>query len=215
MLYHRVSIKQNIIMFPLHKINYEQFLITLNKQNIPTHMYEVPPNSAMGVQFSDNYCRYRHSYPPVTNIALKRKGTASIPIARQATRKTASENRIAQDEAEADYKDFIFFSRVVDGISKQNSLLQDGSYLKSTNETLLDNIVRARHELQEKEVEVDDGFHNHYYYPTRLQQIHHDLKIVTPTRDDPSMNSLSFSEDCGGHHLQNDYEDEGVFDFEL
>jgi hypothetical protein len=177
-------------------------------------MYEVPPNSAMGVQFSVNDCRYRHSYPPETNFALKRKGTASIPIAQQSMRKTASENRMAQDEAEADYKDFIFFSRVVDGISKQNSLLKDGSYLKSTNETLLDNIVRARHELQEKEVEVDDGFHNHYYYPTRLQT-HHDLKLVTPTRDDASMNSLSFSEDCGGHHYQNDYEDEGVFDFEL
>ena len=121
---------------------------------------------------------------------------------------------MAQDEAEADYKDFLFFSRVVDGISKQNSLLKDGSYLKSTNETLLDNIVRARHELEEKEVEEDGGFHNHYYYPSRLQ-IHNDLKIVTPTKDGSAMNVLPLSGADVGHNFHNDYEDEGIFDFEL
>ena len=184
-------------------------------------MHEVPQNNSMGAertiqfQFPTQDCAFRHSYPPLTNMSGKRKGTASIPIDRQSMRKTASEHRMAQEEAEADYKDFVFFSRVVDGISKQNSFLQDGSYLKSTNETLLDNIVRARHK-QDEEVEEDDGFHNHYYYPSRLN-IHHDMKIVTPTPEDDSnsINVVSFSGDDGGHHADHDYEDDGVFDFEL
>jgi hypothetical protein len=183
-------------------------------------MHEVPSTNDMDaersfhVQFPAEDCSYRHSYPSYTQSSVTGKGTRSIPIDRQSMRKTASEHRMAQDEAEADYKDYVFFSRVVDGISKQNSLLKDGSYLKSTNETLLDNIVRARHQLEEKEAEENDGFHNHYYYPTRLQ-IHHNLKIVTPIKDDPSMNVLPFSGADDDQHYQNDYEDEGVFDFEL
>uniref|UniRef100_A0A7R9ZUD8 Uncharacterized protein n=1 Tax=Pseudo-nitzschia arenysensis TaxID=697910 RepID=A0A7R9ZUD8_9STRA len=181
-------------------------------------MYEEPTTSSMGAersihfQFPDQDCGFRHSYPPLTEINVKRKGTASIPINRQSMRKTASEHRMAQEEAEADYKDFVFFSRVVDGISKQNSLLKDGSYLKSTNQTLLDNIVRARHDSEE-EVEEDDGVHNHYYYPSRIQ-MHHDMKMVTPAEDDSAINVVSFSGD-DGHHVDQDYEDEGVFDFEL
>eukprot|EP00534_Pseudo-nitzschia_fraudulenta_P004004 CAMPEP_0201123974 /NCGR_PEP_ID=MMETSP0850-20130426/9689_1 /ASSEMBLY_ACC=CAM_ASM_000622 /TAXON_ID=183588 /ORGANISM="Pseudo-nitzschia fraudulenta, Strain WWA7" /LENGTH=147 /DNA_ID=CAMNT_0047391111 /DNA_START=125 /DNA_END=568 /DNA_ORIENTATION=- len=144
----------------------------------------------------------------------KREGSASIPIARQSMRKTASEYQMAQDEAEADFKDFVFFSRVVDGISRQNSLLQDGSYLKSTNQTLLDNIVRSRHALDETQVESDDDeCHNHYYYPSK-QRMHHDLKIVTPTKNEYTLETVPpyphHNDDVG-----NDYEDEGVFDFEL
>jgi len=184
------------------------------------------------VRFQDPYsvqgCTYRQAYPSSTK-AGKRKASASIPIARQSMRKTAREEyQRAQDEAEADYKDYVFFSRVVDGITKQNSLLKDGSYLKSTNETLLDNIVRSRHELEGKE---DEAFHNDYYYPTTPAQerqiIHNDLRMVSPINDDYyTINALPFTEDDGdnqfqndyedgGNHFQNDDEDEGMFDFEL
>eukprot|EP00537_Pseudo-nitzschia_pungens_P016823 CAMPEP_0172405338 /NCGR_PEP_ID=MMETSP1061-20121228/66836_1 /TAXON_ID=37318 /ORGANISM="Pseudo-nitzschia pungens, Strain cf. pungens" /LENGTH=160 /DNA_ID=CAMNT_0013140547 /DNA_START=138 /DNA_END=617 /DNA_ORIENTATION=- len=139
---------------------------------------------ALHVRFPFGGCSHRHSYPPSTSMPFgKRKGTASIPIDRQSMRKTASEHQMAQDEAEADYKDFIFFSRVVDGISRQNSLLKDGSFLKSTNEILISNIVRARHERNEDR-ELDyyhDDTATHYYQP---QQTFTDLKIVTPTRID-------------------------------
>ena len=47
------------------------------------------------------------------------------------------------------------------------------------------------------------------------QQLHNDFKIVTPTRDDAPMNVLPFPGAEGDHHFHNDYEDEGVFDFEL
>ena len=183
-------------------------------------MYEDHPSNSMGAERTIHYqlpsgeCAYDHSYPPQTVISSKTRGSASIPIDRESMRKTASEYRMAQDEAEADYKDFVFFSRVVDGISKQNSLLKDGSYLKSTNQTLLDNIVRARHDSDsEEEVEEDNGYHNHYYFPQGLQ-INTDLKIVTPAQDDPTVLSLSQNYDDDAYYEQ-DYEDEGVFDLEL
>jgi len=168
--------------------------------------------------------------------AIAKSSTASIPIARQAMSTSyASEQQMAQDKEEADYKDFVFFSRVVDGISRQNTLLQDGSYLKSTNQTLLDSIVKSRHE--EKKVEDDDNDNeDHYnYYPSK-QQCHQDFKIVTPTRDhynyavldSAALDALPlFPEHDEHEHEQNNYddhhhhydhhqeEDEGVFDFEL
>jgi hypothetical protein len=61
-------------------------------------------------------------------------------------RRTASETQLYEDEAEADYKDFMFYSRVVNGIiSKQPCLYQDDS-LKHENHQCLQNIVRARHD---------------------------------------------------------------------
>ena len=182
-------------------------------------MYNSPPTSTMGAErvlrtrFSDVNCSYRHSYPGSNTIVAQKKCSASIPINRDAMRKTASDHQMAQDEAEADYKDFVFFTRVVDGISKQNSLLKDGSYLKSTNELLIDNIVRARHELQEDHVEDDDIFHNHYYYPSEIQQTRPDSSTVTPPRDASMMGSLHHAE--ADLSFSNHCEDEGIFDFEL
>ena len=192
-------------------------------------------------RFSFSNCRRRrrrrHSYPlPTTTCPLgKRKSANSIPIARQDIRKTADSEQhqiMAQDKAaEAyDYKDFVFFSRVVGGISRQNSLLQDGSYLKSTNQTLLDSIVKSRHEQEENKVEDDQScYHNHYNcYPSKQRCCHQDLKIVTPTRDhyavddDSALHVLTFPEhdehNDRHHHYDDDHheeEDEGVFDFEL
>lgn len=134
-----------------------------------------------------------HSYPPASRgrtskapfFGSKRKGTASIPIDRQSIKKAASEqHQIAQDQAEADYKDYVFFSRVVDGISRQNSLLQDGSYLKSTNEVLIDNIVRSR--LEQNDATSNCMYTNsctstHYYCPQQTGA-YQDPKIATPTR---------------------------------
>ncbi len=52
---------------------------------------------------------------------------------------------MSQDEAEADYKDYLFFSRVVQGISSKQQHYQDG-LLKYENELSLNNILRTRHE---------------------------------------------------------------------
>lgn len=52
---------------------------------------------------------------------------------------------MSQDEAEADYKDYLFFARVVQGISSKQHHYRDG-HLKYENELSLNNILRTRHE---------------------------------------------------------------------
>ena len=48
-------------------------------------------------------------------------------------RRTASETQLSQEEAEADYKDFLFYSRVFQGISQKQHQYKDG-YLKYETE---------------------------------------------------------------------------------
>jgi hypothetical protein len=195
-------------------------------------------------QFTGGF-RNSNSYPPTATMK-KRQRTArstSIPINRGSImRKTASEYQIAQDEAEADIRDYLFFSRVVDGFERQNSLLQDDSYLKSTNETLIDNIVKSRHatteehhqqqqQCEEEELKTDDDhddYHYTYYYHNQnnnsnamATQLHKDLKIVSPVNHHCYVDAaLSFSpeqddNECENDNNDGDDDDEGVFDFEL
>lgn len=134
------------------------------------------------------------SYPPISSISMRSnsnsKTTVSmkIPINRESIRKTASEHQMAADEAEAEYKDYVFFSRVIDGMSRQNSVLQDGSSLKSTNESLIDHLVKSRigkdNDDDNDEKDENDQHHHEqslYYYRTNnSSQLHEDFKIVTP-----------------------------------
>lgn len=205
-------------------------------------MHQVQTTSSFGsseealhVRFHASDCAYnnayRHynSYPPSSSTKRpfgQNKGTAAIPIDRSSMRKTASEHQMALDEAEADYKDFVFFSRVVDGISRQNSLLQDGSYLKSTNNTLIDNIVRSRHtaeQQEEKGYEEEEHTNNraYYYTPAGPQQAHN-LKIVTPTKSyNRLIDTALYVTAVERQRPEDDFEhedleqDEGIFDFEL
>lgn len=79
-----------------------------------------------------------HSLP--TTATFK---SQSIPIS-NSIRRTNSENELSQDEAEAEYKDFMFYSRVVQGISEKQRFWRDG-YLKYENEMCLGRIVQTRH----------------------------------------------------------------------
>lgn len=98
--------------------------------------------------------------------------SASIPIthgssAAERMRRTASENQLYEDEVEADYKDFMFYSRIVNGIMKQSSERRTSSSAGAGNgsagsedaaggirsssfkyetQQCLENIVRARHD---------------------------------------------------------------------
>ena len=180
------------------------------------------------------------SYPTSTSTTTtsvmtkkRRSITQAIPINRESImKKTESDYQIAQDEAEADVRDYLFFSRVVDGIARQNSLLKDDSYLKSTNETLLDNIVKSRHNIiqqqhqdqqQQPQFEEDDQYAYYYHSNTTMAT---DLKIVSPATNHRNIIETDFSfspeqddYECNEHDCEcsehDDDDDEGVFDFEL
>ena len=68
----------------------------------------------------------------------------SIPIS-TSLRRSSSAARIDEIEAEADYQDYLFFSRIVSGIASNQSKLPDG-HIKYENELTLNNIIRTRHE---------------------------------------------------------------------
>jgi hypothetical protein len=77
------------------------------------------------------------------NTASYMARSASIPISNSIPR-TNSENQLCQDEAEADYKDFLFYSRVVQGISQKQRHWQNG-YLKYETHMCIGRIVQTRH----------------------------------------------------------------------
>lgn len=110
--------------------------------------------------------RHSHSFPQAmtSHDRLNRSQSASIPIAPNSLRRTASENQLSEDEAEADYKDYLFFNRLVNGISTSQRFLQDGT-LKHENQQCLENIVRTRHDEDKAAAATASDYY--WYYPTK------------------------------------------------
>ena len=81
-----------------------------------------------------------NSLPKPSSMPSNR--SASIPIS-NSIRRTSSETQLQQEEAEADYKDYLFYSRVVHGIRQQS--LQNNGYLKYETQMCLNSIVNTRH----------------------------------------------------------------------
>jgi hypothetical protein len=169
--------------------------------------------------------------------------TASIPITHSSStlRRAESESQLFEDEADADYKDFLFYSRVVNGIiSKQNSFYKDGS-LKQETKQCLENIVRARHDGSHEDkpqqqhdcvCHKDQGqqlrqvvspgrkqLGQYYYYATSTATVDGDSIVYPPAHH----GMLRFatrafvSSDPGDHDDDDDEQssEEGVFDLEL
>lgn len=72
--------------------------------------------------------------------------SASIPISNSMRRSSFEAEILDQAEAEADYQDLVFFTRVLNGIASQKDKLQDGTYTKYETELALNNILRTRHD---------------------------------------------------------------------
>jgi hypothetical protein len=67
--------------------------------------------------------------------------SASIPI------RSTSQHQLAEDAASvADYRDYLFYSRVVGGIKSTTEKQYQNDMLQHENQVCLDNIVRTRHE---------------------------------------------------------------------
>ena len=136
-----------------------------------------PSTSTSGFHHHSQRRHTSHSYP--NNVSGSRRGStsASIPITHNGNslRRTASETQLHEDEIEADYKDYMFYSRVVNGImSKQHSFYKDDT-LKHETQQCLNNIVRARH---------DDAL-NHQHSSGPYFQDHRDESLVSPMMKQP------------------------------
>ena len=60
----------------------------------------------------------------------------SIPIGKAAIRRTPSEAKLSEDEATADFQDYIFFSRLLTGITKQQQESVSDKFLQDSDECL-------------------------------------------------------------------------------
>jgi hypothetical protein len=153
--------------------------------------------------------RHSHSFPQAMNShdRLNRSQSASIPIAPNAMRRTASENQLSEDEAEADYKDYLFYNRLVNGISSKQRFLQDG-LLKHENQQCLENIVRTRHDEDMAAAAASDYYWYHPakdYHPSSLREadrlVHarniasEALLVAVPAREQGS-SSVHIDEEC-------------------
>jgi len=67
----------------------------------------------------------------------------SIPISASGIHRTASEVQLCEDEALADYRDYIVYSRIVNGISRQQECSHD-MYCRQENDKCLAHIVSTR-----------------------------------------------------------------------
>jgi hypothetical protein len=67
----------------------------------------------------------------------------SIPII--SSEKKDDESSAYQEAVMADYKDFVFFHRLVDGMRKKQNMTKDVQ-LRYENQALIDHIIRTRHE---------------------------------------------------------------------
>jgi hypothetical protein len=156
--------------------------------------------------------RHSHSFPQARNShnRLNRSQSASIPIAPHSMRRTASENQLSEDEAEADYKDFLFYNRVVKGISSKQRLVQDGS-LKHENQQCLESIVRARHD---EDLAAAAASSRYWYYPTKdyhpnsLREADRLIHVCTMSPE-----VFALSPELGSSRFP--VEEEGIFDLEL
>ena len=131
----------------------------------PSHHYI--PAADPGVHAFGTSLPARPSY-----VANKSK-SASIPISPKSIRRTASENQLSEDEAMADYKDYIVYSRIVNGISRQNSQRKDVQLLYE-NQLCLGNIMRTRQYNVDDDSEhcLHKKLHNEHYggYPELMSE---------------------------------------------
>ncbi|KAG7367782.1 hypothetical protein IV203_030525 [Nitzschia inconspicua] len=161
-------------------------------------------------------------------MTLTRRGSTvscSIPIThnQSSMRRTASETQLYEDEVEADYKDYLFYSRVVNGILSQHD---DPSLLKQETQQCLQNIVRARHD--DNNIIINDNHndpmeqpHQHYYYATSnnhsngsiLHQQHEQLQ--QQQRPHRMLRFTTQALSLAEGEAEEDEEEEGIFDLEL
>lgn len=95
--------------------------------------------------------------------AMNTSRSASIPIT---MRRTMSQHEMTEEEAEADYRDFLFYSRVVNGITDSQKHYQNGM-LKTVNQECLNNIVKTRYAEAEDSKNGND-------YDDPVEYLNHD-----------------------------------------
>ena len=113
-------------------------------RNVPQQQHRESKHTSNAMTMDFVRCRtttqpYPFSYNPKpyerqdTEDAVRSR---SIPICKAALRRTASELKLSEDEATADFQDFVFFSRLLTGISKQQQESVSDKFLRESDACL-------------------------------------------------------------------------------
>lgn len=91
----------------------------------------------------------------------------SIPI-RASMKRTSSELQLAEEKQVADFRDYLMFSRIVDGITRQQEGTKD-FHSRLVNDACLAHIIGVRN-LSEEELKQFDNHHQRRGLPVATQQ---------------------------------------------
>ena len=99
----------------------------------------------------------------------------SIPIGKTALRRSASELKLTEDEAMADFQDYVFFSRLLTGITKQQQESVSDEFLQESDECLA-HIIGTRNGSLDKISVSPGGAISYYEDPEDLSSRYHEEK---------------------------------------
>ena len=105
---------------------------------------------------SSQQCRVRVEYGKSSDESPITTKSASIPISKNIP-KTPSEIQLCMDEAIADQRDYVFYSRLVKGISMTQSLSQN-QYIRLENQVCLSHIINTRNDYPRCQTAADDDW---------------------------------------------------------
>lgn len=153
-------------------------------------------------------CHHRHSQSerslsiPIEKRTFDRQAgpclqrSKSIPIA-NGMKRTPSELQLHEDEQVADFRDYLMFSRIVDGITRQQEATTDYK-LRQTNDMCLAHIIGTRN-LSEEELK-------------EYNRLERPQFSVLPQRTSFDNNSLKY---FLGQTFQEELEEQEMFALEL
>ena len=165
----------------------------------------------MAPQIANSQATPSNSLP--SDYSHKHSSSRSIPIHDGARRRSNSETQLTQEEAAADYKDFLFYSRVVDGLSQKHREIQH-SRLKYETQRSLENVMRTRQDLPEhnqSNILVSHEADYHYSYPYPSQQTQGGYHI---TSSHPQQWTVQDA-DAYWYQPSENYEETAMFDMDL
>jgi hypothetical protein len=113
------------------------FLIPQPRRNVNLHHH---PQIIMSYESPAAETDDHHDDEVVEDLV---KMSRSIPIQQNHMKRTASEIKLCEDEEMADFRDYIFFTRVIDGIARQQ-LATESSWLRQENNECLAHIIGTR-----------------------------------------------------------------------
>lgn len=111
--------------------------------------------------------------------------TQNIPIARNYQKAFEEQLELHQETLIADYKDYIFYSRLLEGMQEKQDKTSDRA-LRYENQALIDHIVRTRHGWQSSVYEKDSN-QNLPGHCIDLESIVHDVICLTSNEENEDM----------------------------